>query len=179
MLISLASRAEGRVEQDSRPQCPALTMWDSPSPAWSTGRLIQTVSGAGESQSGIANIPFVLGRSSVKQAGAVSIESVNLVAALHTKASPSVIFAAKLAPKAASKGLEPCRRQERRPYHALVNVQAACLQELCQTRRQVPFLDGTEVTQRVEVQILSQVARHCVKGIQEAARTEKPELRAK
>lgn len=175
MLTSLASRAEGRVEQDSRTWCSALTMWDSPSPAWSTGRLNQPVSGVGESQNGVANIPFVLGRSSMKQAGRVSIESVNLAAALHTKASPSVNFAAKPAPR----GAEPCRRQERRPYHALVNVQAACLQELCQARHQVPFLDGTEVTQRVEVQILRQVARHCVKGVQEAARTEKPELRAK
>lgn len=137
------------------------------------------MSGAGESQNGVANIPFVLGRSSVKQAGTVSFESANLVAALHTKAFPSVIFAAKPAPKAVPKGPEPCRRQERRPYHALVNVQAACPQELCQARHQVPFLDGTEVTQRVEVQILCQVARHCVKGIQETARTEKPELRAK
>lgn len=111
----------------------------------------------------------------MKQAGRVSIESINLAAALHTKASPSVNFAAKPAPR----GAEPCRRQERRPYHALVNVQAACLQELCQVRHQVPLLDGTEVTQRVEVQILRQVARHCVKGVQEAARTEKPELRAK
>lgn len=95
----------------------------------------------------VANSPFVLGRSSVKQAGTVSIESVNLVAALHTKASPSVIFAAKPVPEAGPKGPEPCRRQESRPYHAFVNVQAACLQELCQARHQVPFLDGTEVTQ--------------------------------
>lgn len=98
---------------------------------------------------------------------------------MHTKASPSVIFAAKTASKAAPKGPEPCRTQESRSYHAFVNVQAACLQELCQARHQVPFLDGTEVTQRVEVQILCQVARHCVKRVQEAARTEKPELRAK
>lgn len=85
LLISLASRAGGRAEQDSRTQCPALTTWDSPSPAWSTARQNQHVSGVGESQNGITNIPYVLGRSCVEQAGVVSIESVNLVAALHVK----------------------------------------------------------------------------------------------
>lgn len=63
------------------------------------------------------------------------------------KASPLVIFAAKPAPKGAPEGAEPCRRQARRPYHAFLNVQAACLQELCQARHQVPFLRGTEVAQ--------------------------------
>lgn len=62
-----------------------------------------------------------------------------------SKACPLVIFAAKPAPKAAPEGVQPHRRQARRPYHAFLNVQAACLQEFCQARHQVPFLCGTEV----------------------------------
>lgn len=40
------------MEQDSRTWCPALTMWDSPSPAWSTARQNQHVRDGEEPKQG-------------------------------------------------------------------------------------------------------------------------------
>lgn len=48
----------------------------------------------------VTNIPYVPGKSSVEQAGAVTTESVNLVAALHVKGLPI----GYLCSKACSKG---------------------------------------------------------------------------
>lgn len=76
------------------------------------------------------------------------------------KASPLAIYAAMGAPKGAE-----LHRRWVKPYHAFLNVQAACLQQFCQARHQVPPLRGAEVVQGVEVQILGQVAGHCIKGV--------------
>jgi len=122
LFIFLASRAGGRAEQDSRTQCPALMMWYSPSPAWSTSRQNQHVSGVRESQDGVTNIPPVVGRSSAEQAGAVSTESVNLVAALHIKGLPINY----LCSKACSQG---CRAVQEAGEEALpcTSQRAGCL----------------------------------------------------